>query len=218
MTLVQTICAWIYSNRLYQFFVRYRIIPEFFKEFITNIILDQAWKDGYCAAVIELAEKRSIILDAIGRKIAKKKIGFLPIYPTLLVYDVMMYDEWDAGYERAILLWRLCLVPKHLMEIGHTLAKRSTVPIFDALIDFTYTGDMKADPRIWYNSKGLHLPIRQEYLSAKEKTYRDYSITFQQVRGGHLQNVEKECYYCARISEDCICKEIADAKPRIIYP
>jgi hypothetical protein len=173
-----------------------------------NTISDHAWTNGYQAAVTELQNNCSVMLDGIPRMTACITVQFDPIRPFLLSHEPMFFDDWDAGYERAILLWRLGVEPAQLADIGHILSKRTWLPLFEGIIRFVLDGDMRIEPRIWKNRKGQFLQVRHGYQKALDMVYHDYTERYQQVRAAHLLLVEKECQYCANSIDECTCKEV----------
>ena len=172
-----------------------------------NTISDHAWNDGYRAAVIEVRGNCSVMVSGVPRMAAWSISQFDPIRPALLSYDLMFFDDWDAGYERAILLWRLGVEPAQLKEVRHILAKRTGLPVFEGIISFIVDGDMRIEPRIWKNRKGQFLQARHSYQKALDMVYHDYAEKYQQVRTAHLLLVDNECQDCAKSVNECICKE-----------
>jgi hypothetical protein len=173
-----------------------------------NTISDHAWNDGYQSAITELRRHRSYMLSGILRLSACIITQFDPVRPFLLDYDPMFFDDWDAGYERAILLWRLGVEPAQLASIGHILSERTGLPGLEGLISFIIDGDMKYDPRLYCNKKGQFLVVRSNYQKALDSVYHNYAEKYQQVRAAQLLLVEKECQYCAKSVDECICMEI----------
>lgn len=171
-------------------------------------ISDHAWESGFRAAIAELRAKCSVMLDGLPRMSACRAVDFDPIRPELLHYDPMFLDDWDAGYERAILLWRLGVEPGCLLKVRHVLARRTGIPCFDGLIHFVIDGELRIEPRIWRNRKAQYLPVRHGYQKALDMVYHDYAEKYQQVRAAQLLLVEQECAYCAKSIEECSCREI----------
>lgn len=120
----------------------------------------------------------------------------------------MFLDDWNAGYERAVLLWRLGIYPESLLKINHILTQRTSLPQLECLISTVIDGDLKVDPRIWVTRTGQCLSVRQSYQSAVYEVYKAYAEKYQQVRAAHLLLVEKECQYCANSIDECTCKEV----------
>ncbi len=174
-------------------------------------ISDHAWENGFRAAVIELQCKSSVMLDGVPRMSTARTESFNPVRPELLSHDPMFFDDWDGGYERAILLWRLGIDTEYLqkaLNIRAPLAHRSGMPGFDGMIRFVIDGELRIEPRIWQNRKGQYLPVRHGYQKALDMVYHDYAEKYQQVRAAQLLLVEKECSYCAKSVDECICREI----------
>lgn len=206
--IIQKICGWLWKSETFRFCVYRHTIPTWIGEKVINTISDHAWNNGYQAAVSELRNKCSVMLDGIPRMTACIATQFDPIRPILLHYDPMFFDDWDAGYERAILLWRLGVEPAQLAEVGHILSERTGLPAFEGIIAFIVDGDMRIEPRIWKNKKGQFLQVRHGYQKALDMVYHDYAEKYQQVRAAHLLLVEKECQYCAKPIDECICRKV----------
>lgn len=171
-------------------------------------ISDHAWESGFSVAIIELQCKSSVMLNGLSRMSACRAVDFDPIRPELLSYEPIFLDDWDAGYERAILLWRLGVEPAYLLKVRHVLARRTGIPCFDGLIYFVIDGELRIEPRLWLNRKGQYLPVRHGYQKTLDMLYHDYAEKYQQVRAAQLLLVEKECFYCTKSVDECICREI----------
>lgn len=206
-TVIQKFCAWLWKFETFRFCMYHHTIPDWVGHYVMNQLSDQSWKNGFEVAVTELFYNCTVMLEGVPRMIAARTDNFSPQRPQLLVSEPMFYDDWDAGYERAIILWRLALVPEQLMRVKHVLATRRGVPSFDGLIRFVLEGEMRIDPREWRNRKGQFLPARQAYQLALHNAYHDYTEKYQQVRAAHLLKVENECFYCTETIDSCICRE-----------
>lgn len=207
-TFTQRFCAWLWKNEIFLFCLETHTIPTSIGIWVMNMISDHAWRDGYEAALTELRGNRTVMLNCLERMTGAITEDFEPIRPRVLCCEPVFCDDWDAGYERAILLWRLGVDPAHLLKIGHLLTERSGIPIFDALIRYVIDGELHIEPRIWKNKKGQFLQVRHGYQKALDMVYHDYAEKYQQVRAAHLALVEHECVYCAKDTAECICREV----------
>jgi len=207
-TITQKFCAWLWKSEVFRYCVYMHTLPRWLGEYVMNTISDHAWNNGFESAATELRGNRSVMLEGVPRMSAARTERFNPVRPELLSHDPMFFDDWDAGYERAILLWRLGLEPSCLSAVGHVLTHRTGIQCFDGLIRFVIDGELRIEPRLWLNRKGQYLPVRHGYQKALDMVYHDYAEKYQQVRAAQLLLVEKECSYCAKSVDECICREV----------
>jgi hypothetical protein len=205
---VQKFCAWLWNNKTFNFCLAHHIIPEWIDMYVENVISRHAWRNGYQAAVTELRGNYCVMLEGILRMVACITSQFKPVRPVLLSYDSIFFDDWDAGYERAIMLWRLNCDPELLANVHHKLSEPLGSSYFEGLIRTVIDGDMKNDPRTYRNRKGLFLPIRHGYQTALDIVYYDYAEKYQQVKVAQLLLVQTECPDCAKSGSKCICERI----------
>ena len=177
-------CAW--------FCVTFWYLP-FLVQFAERVLVEAAWNDGFLAACFDLKFNQACMLECLSRYKIERSKAFHPCIPNLCLINEDTAHEWNMGYERAIMLFRLDYEPVRAFASKLPLATYGLLPCsFDAQIRCVLDGELKDEPRTWRTVKGQHL-VALEYLESLLRCeYETYATRIQQIRGHSSADVSKD--------------------------
>jgi hypothetical protein len=151
--------------RFLAFLVRHRIA----RDWAESRIAPTAWGHGFMAAVIDLERKTATHLSCTERCLTALKPKLPVIRPSLCL-------AWDAGYQRAITLYRLGLNPREQFLRAPDWARYGGwSESFDSWVHITYMGELGIDPRGYREISGRSLHAHNEMQFAVHARYLQYA-------------------------------------------
>lgn len=177
-----------------QSFLLYVLDWRWAAEQLEPIMLRQAWENGFLVACHELNFGSCFMLTAYERMMGAS-IWKAPIHlPKLHVSCSNTTDAWDAGYNWAILMWRIGNDPRMMFLTSSPFAKYN--PLFSMLDSIHLTildGDLRADPRQYVSPiTGKPLTDRNETQSRLQEAYITYAETIHQLKNTPPKHLQSE--------------------------
>jgi hypothetical protein len=181
------ICAWLYNA------MRKLPFQPIGLDLVEHVLLRAAWNDGFLGACADLIDKQSCMLECLTRYKIVPTDKFHPWRPNLALITADTAHEWNMGYERAIMLYRLDYDPAMAWSCKLPLAVYGVLPCsFDAHVRCILDGELKAEPRRWSSITGQTLNALNGLEARLRSEYEDYATRIQQVRGYTSADVEKD--------------------------
>lgn len=167
-----------------QSFLMYVLRWRWAAELLESILVRQAWEDGFLVACHELKFGMPFMLTADERTMRPANWKNAWQRPKLYVYCSTTTDAWDAGYNWAILMWRIGNDPRTMLMTSSPFAKYN--PLFSMLDSIHLTildGDLRADPRQYVSPMtGESLPVRNNAQRRLQEAYIAYASTIHQLK------------------------------------
>lgn len=176
--------AWVYDRKLCsRFGTFHRHLAKF------------AWASGYMAATKDLAGGQCCHLRSTELLGIERSVYFHPTAPRFYSKCLDLFEYWDEGYDRAIMLKRLGYEPRELAKVGHELAVPLRVSsMFEVAIRAVQNGELRPDPETFRWRCGEYLPCMNTLRDERQAAYRKYSEQHQQIVAAHTPLCTAELY------------------------